>query len=326
MRPGESNKEHRELRKFKGPIIGGFVRKSARSFLVLAVMLGCVFTGKGSDLKTLGLEYQLKETKDPRPNRAHVLRVDLTRENIELAVVVAPDPDGDGPAEAALTDPFQLASHPSVIAFVNTNPWDSFPDGTGTRIRAWYPGQPVDIEGLAVSGGLVRSPAQPPLAPIWTDPKGRVFFGEAPMPTLVEAMAGFEHILKDGTVLVPPGGAIHPRTALGINRDGTVMWLVVVDGRQAAYSEGMSLQELASLMLALGCWNATNMDGGGSSILGLKGEDGQLSCVNSPSDRVLGLRRIRPLPTILTIRKKLSPEPPSSGISAPPPTPTPKAP
>jgi len=45
------------------------------------------------------------------------------------------------------------------------------------------------------------------------------------------------------------------------------------------------------------------MDGGGSSIMGLVGPDGQLNIVNSPSDRYQGKPKIRPLPVILTIQK-----------------------
>ena len=54
-------------------------------------------------------------------------------------------------------------------------------------------------------------------------------------------------------------------------------------------------------MQELGCWDAVNMDGGGSSIMGLAAPDGQMKIVNSPSDRFLGKPKIRPVPMILTI-------------------------
>jgi exopolysaccharide biosynthesis protein len=81
------------------------------------------------------------------------------------------------------------------------------------------------------------------------------------------------------------------------------MWLVVVDGRQERYSEGMTLQEMGDLMRGLGCWRATNMDGGGSSVMGLAEAGEHLRVVNSPSDRSSGALRVRPLPAILTIRR-----------------------
>ena len=55
----------------------------------------------------------------------------------------------------------------------------------------------------------------------------------------------------------------HPRTAIG-HTSGGDMLLVVVEGRLAT-SSGMSLDELADLMLSLGAYNALNLDGGGST-------------------------------------------------------------
>jgi hypothetical protein len=69
----------------------------------------------------------------------------------------------------------------------------------------------------------------------------------------------------------------HPRTAIGWNKDD--FFIVEVDGRQELLSAGMTLNELADYMLRLGCTEAMNLDGGGSSMLWV---DGQL--VNSPSD------------------------------------------
>lgn len=56
---------------------------------------------------------------------------------------------------------------------------------------------------------------------------------------------------------------VHPRTAAGIDAEGRLL-LLVVDGRQSA-SRGVSLEELASLMLEFGAKDALNLDGGGSS-------------------------------------------------------------
>ena len=290
---------------WKRPMIGRCVGISACAFGVLFLTAGCAPVRGGLDLKALGLAYQLKELKEPRPNRVHVLRVDLASRKIRPAVVIGADPDGDGPAESALADPLKLANDRSVLAFINSNAWDSLADSAGNMNRRWFEGQPVDIHGLVVAAGRMRSPAQPPVASIWVNREGRVFLGDAPGDeTVGEATAGFQQIVKEGALVVPADGALHPRTAIGVDEDGIVMWLVVVDGRQKQYSEGMDLHELGRLMLGLGCWNATNMDGGGSSIMGLVGGDGRLRVVNSPSGRRFGVSRIRPLPMIFTIREK----------------------
>ena len=255
----------------------------------------------------LNLEYQYIEIQKQRINRVHILRVDLKNPNIKPSIILAKDPDGSGPAEAELTNPFELANKNEVLAFINTNPWDSFPNKEGKRNRNWFEGQPVDIDGLAISGGKIRSNTQPRESSIWLNNEGQLILGGKPENEKVqEAMNGFQLITKEGNIIVSPDNSIHPRTAIGTNKNGTLIWLVVVDGRQKGYSEGMNLYELASLMADLGCWNATNMDGGGSSIMGMVGANGKIKSMNSPSDRFLGLKKIRPLPMILSIEKRVN--------------------
>jgi hypothetical protein len=74
-------------------------------------------------------------------------------------------------------------------------------------------------------------------------------------------------------------GSRHPRTAVALSTVDRTLWLVVVDGRQGAYSTGMTLPELAGLLEALGADEAVNLDGGGSSILVVRGR-----AVSRPSD------------------------------------------
>jgi hypothetical protein len=70
----------------------------------------------------------------------------------------------------------------------------------------------------------------------------------------------------------------NPRTAVGYNNHW--VYLVVVDGRQKGLSMGMSFTELAKFMKELGCTDALNLDGGGSSTFWLDGK-----VLNSPSDK-----------------------------------------
>ncbi|MFA6076089.1 MAG: phosphodiester glycosidase family protein [Negativicutes bacterium] len=69
-----------------------------------------------------------------------------------------------------------------------------------------------------------------------------------------------------------------PRTAVGLTKNGHII-MVVADGRQKNFSNGFYIDELAGYMLALGCYQALNLDGGGSSTMVIKNK-----VVNSPSD------------------------------------------
>lgn len=71
----------------------------------------------------------------------------------------------------------------------------------------------------------------------------------------------------------------HPRTAAAKLKDGKFL-LVTVDGRQAGYSVGMNLNELAAFLLEMGATEAMNLDGGGSTTMFLGGK-----VVNRPSDK-----------------------------------------
>ena len=62
------------------------------------------------DFKELGISYTLKKSTSPVPNRISILRTDRASRKVEPVVVLGADPDGDGPAEASLTDPRKMAS------------------------------------------------------------------------------------------------------------------------------------------------------------------------------------------------------------------------
>ena len=74
----------------------------------------------------------------------------------------------------------------------------------------------------------------------------------------------------------------HNRTAIGLKPDGTVV-MVVADGRHRGEAEGLSLPELTRIMRWLGCCDAVNLDGGGSTTMYIKGR-GTDGVVNNPSD------------------------------------------
>jgi|GEM_PF-66846 len=96
-------------------------------------------------------------------------------------------------------------------------------------------------------------------------------------PALV--MDGRMHVTSDEEVFFGTSiPRVHPRTAAGRAADGALI-LMVVDGRQPE-SRGVSLEELATLMLEVGAVEAINLDGGGSSTLVVNGV-----LVNRPQGR-----------------------------------------
>ncbi|MCU0491004.1 MAG: phosphodiester glycosidase family protein [Chloroflexaceae bacterium] len=77
---------------------------------------------------------------------------------------------------------------------------------------------------------------------------------------------------------------IAARSAVGFSADGRRMLLATIDGKQTL-SHGASLQELGQFMLALGAYNAMNLDGGGSAMLAARRPGfGSATLINRPSD------------------------------------------
>jgi len=96
-------------------------------------------------------------------------------------------------------------------------------------------------------------------------------------------ISGGPYLVKENEVFVDVTaqklnsvGGRNPRTAIGYTQDGKFI-MVTVDGREEA-SVGMTLTELAYFMKSIGCYNAMNLDGGGSSIMYFNG-----MTVNKPS-------------------------------------------
>lgn len=103
---------------------------------------------------------------------------------------------------------------------------------------------------------------------------------------LEEALGGNAILVKDsGIYQTPPIGAYRePRTAVGIKADGTVFF-VAIDGKQEPYSAGISIKDLATLMIDMGAVQALNLDGGGSTtFVSRKPGNNGLSVWSKPSD------------------------------------------
>lgn len=79
----------------------------------------------------------------------------------------------------------------------------------------------------------------------------------------------------------------NPRTAIGLSRDCSKVYLVTIDGRQKV-SIGVTQAELAEILVELGVYNAMNLDGGGSTTMIAKElGDTTPTIENYPSDGTL---------------------------------------
>ena len=149
---------------------------------------------------------------------------------------------------------------------------------------------------------------------------GLAFYADGSMKTYDETKTSGEELLSEGVihtfsfgpVLVENSEAIsnfnqlsidknfgnrsieksNPRTGVGIIAPNHFVF-VVVDGRSKNYSNGLTLEEFAQVFEDLGCTDAYNLDGGGSSTMYFMGK-----VVNNP----LGKNKERGVSDILYLK------------------------
>ncbi len=219
------------------------------------------------------------------PWAVHLVSAELTRCDLGLVVVPAKGPDGTPRTRMPVSE--MVPAAPAVaLAGVNG---DFFRLDNGVPL------------GSEVTETTTRFSARPALAwgrerapwigvSAWVEDRMR--FGSDTLAIGggnggVQVVGGYPELLDAGRVAGDLGvserpsfaAARHPRTAIGFDADERLLWLVVVDGRQAPRSSGMSLRELANLFLWLGVDEALNLDGGASSAMLLGAQ-----LVSRPSD------------------------------------------
>jgi hypothetical protein len=164
---------------------------------------------------------------------------------------------------------------------------------TVVEVRTNAGSTPIPRDGYVLSFGGLELPAELKLlsagTPVSLDTHWTTVNGLEP-----DRIASADHVVNGAGLLRVKGRRItswenerlsgpnfvdarHPRTMIGVDRRGDI-WLVVVDGRQAA-SAGMSFADLQRLADRLQLTDALNLDGGGSTTMVVKG-----AVVNRPSD------------------------------------------
>ena len=258
------------------------IRANLRILRFLLVLFFCSCAAAGP------VDYHHDVREDPKLH-LHVVTIDLTDPSVRLEVhPCGPDPDGEGgPWQMTLNTVRETARARGLDVAVNGNFFA--PRGAvnvGGRRVPYFGGNWARAIGWLVSDGRIIS-AQPAEASLVVAADGRVRVGrfERLPADARHVVSGSQQILTGGK-LTARGDVRAPRTAVGVSADGARLVLLVVDGRLVSHSVGMSELELGQEMLRLGCADALNLDGGGSSTLVMRdaGDPAKLNVVNRPSD------------------------------------------
>ncbi len=228
-----------------------------------------------------GVTYERKVRLSPRPLIIHVIKIDAQTAKIRFLVTPPDDAKGKYPLRARTTT--QFLQEFGVQVAVNG---DGFLPWWSNSILDYYPhvGDPVAPLGNTASRGKFYWKSELPDPTLYISRWNDFSFTAVEKP--YNAISGDAILLRAGNMTPDLDNvALQPRTAIGFSSNGRFIYLVVVDGRQPFYSEGMTRRELADLMVSLGAQNAMSLDGGGSSTMVVQGKDGQPRILNSPIDK-----------------------------------------
>jgi exopolysaccharide biosynthesis protein len=235
--------------------------------------------------------YQQIDQANP-PRKIFVANIDLTSPDVKIRVSRGgEDPDGPGEWETVLLPPSKIANRENFDVVINGDFFGAkdTKDAEG-KASGFVEGIWAKVNGPAVTDGELWGPAKNarPSLIVREGNKVSIQALQDPPKDALQVVAGSDIILRAGENVAVTTGKFaetqHPRTAVGIADDGKRLVMVVVDGRRKD-RVGMKLTELADLMKSLGCKDAMNLDGGGSSEMAIRNpETGQLEVKNSPSD------------------------------------------
>jgi len=217
-----------------------------------------------------GIVYRREFRTTPRPVMIHITTIDLTAAGI--GVLVTPGKLQPDKTETTARTTSEFVNEFKVQLAINANyffhfreetPWDYYP----------HSGERTTLLGQAISNGVLISEAED---------RGVICFaannraqivasGECPTGTK-QAVAGSKVVLLGGKPVVAANNKDHedkayPRTVVAVDTKGQKLWLIVIDGKQPLYSQGLTKAEVTELAIAIGADTALMLDGGGSATL-----------------------------------------------------------
>ena len=232
-----------------------------------------------------GIDYRREWRATPRPTVIHIVSIDLKAPG--MGIFVTPGiPRADLTETNARTASEFLKEYKLQLA-VNGNffypcieeaPWNYYPRS----------GDRANNVGHAISNSQAYSQPDPDFPALCFDANNRaqiVENGTCPQGT-IHAVAGDTLLVKNGKAVVQTQQEIeqdkpYPRVAAAIDKSGEKLWLIVADGKQRLYSEGLKLSETTEIAMQLGADTVLNLDGGGSVTLAVASLEGA-QLLNAP--------------------------------------------
>ncbi len=221
------------------------------------------------------------------PQHLHTITINLADPSVAIRVV--PAGEAPQPADAAwpttLLQTSDVAGRERFDIAINGD----FFEGRDKRMVAgkefaWFKGNASRPVGAAMTDGKLWHAGNTYALVVHEGGKVSIERLDAVPADARQIVGGNPMLVQNGKVVAPPGVAA-PRTAVGLDKEGRRLTILIVDGRRPDYSAGFTLPQLAAEMTRLDCWTALNLDGGGSTTLVMRDHGtGKYHVINRPSD------------------------------------------
>lgn len=222
---------------------------------------------------------------DSRSTHIFIIDIDLKKPGVSLEVGMPYDTDARNNFQRqTLTEMADYADRPwhRVVAMVNADFWD---------IKTMEIRGPIHRNSVILKNSFIFKETLPQqaLSFIALTKDNKMIIADSAeyrgmQYNLKEVTGSGVIVLRNGEISGTNYPGIDPRTCVGYSDDGHV-YFMVVDGRVDFYSYGFRYSEMGSIMKALGCSWAANLDGGGSAQMLIRHPVADIFQIrNRPSD------------------------------------------
>lgn len=246
-----------------------------------------------------GVVYDRLVWDEPRPVVVHVVTVDPSVPGVGVEVTQPVSEPGEGAALMAAATTSTFVAESGVVVGINGSffhPFEEYPPSRYPRVDD----EVTALGWIVVDGEVHGRRWEGATFSVLAD--DRVVVGEV-APDARYAISGKRILLLDGAIpddladgATGPGlvGRPYARTVLAADARSGRWFLVVVDGKQAGYSEGLTLAEVARFLAEdLGATDAIELDGGGSATMAALDPAGSVTVLSRPiNTRIPGRERI----------------------------------
>lgn len=213
----------------------------------------------------------------------HLVKIDLSNQNLELLSYPSPDQAENLDSCYTPKSTKQFARENNCTVAFNATPFE---------IKSVVP-YTVSLVGIQKTNDIYTSDCIPRYSAIAFDKDKAYIIKQQTKEECNKydyVFGGFFSILYDGEEQTFKRHSYDSRTAVGITKEGSTIYILAVEGENKLSSIGLSYQMCTRIFQALDCYNAIQLDGGSSTELCINGKSVLSPAIRATQANSIGFR------------------------------------